>query len=209
MADRAAIYVRVSTADKSQDVAVQEEPLREWVGRLGLEPVVFREAGVSGATTARPVLDALVREVRRRRFQAVAVWRLDRLGRSLAHLLQLLQEIEAVGARLLVHDLAIDTGTPQGRLFFQMVGAFAEFERGLLAERTKDGMAHAKSQGTRSGRPIGRPRLSVDFLALAGAYQARRGEVGLITRLAEEFEVSRGWLQARRGELEAASGAEA
>ena len=87
---KAAVYSRVSTVDKGQDVRVQEEPLRAWVERLGYEPVVYAEEGISGATTSRPILDQLMKSVRRREVQAVAVLKLDRLGRSLSHLLQLL-----------------------------------------------------------------------------------------------------------------------
>ncbi|MFQ5880752.1 MAG: recombinase family protein [Dehalococcoidia bacterium] len=162
----AALYIRVSTVDRGQDVRVQQEPLKSWVRRLGYEPLVYPEEGVSGARTTRPALDRLMRAVRRREVQAVAVLKLDRLGRSLEHLLQLLGEFDANGVRLLVHDMAIDTSTPHGRLFFQMVGAFAEFERTLIAERVRDGMAYARAHGTKSGRRIGRPRVNVDFCTL-------------------------------------------
>ena len=156
----AALYLRVSTVDRGQEVNVQEELLLEWVERLGYEPVVYAESGVSGATTSRPVLDRLMADVRRREVQAVAVLRLDRLGRSLSHLLQLL----------------------------------SEFERALIAERVKDGLAYAKSHGTKSGRPIGRPRLSVDFMAICDALRGRSRKPGAVARVAREFGVSRGWL---------------
>ena len=190
----AACYGRASTIDRGQDVAVQIEPLREWVHRLGFEPTLFAEEGVSGARTSRPVLDQLMKAVRRREVQAVAVWKLDRLGRSLEHLLQLLGEFEANGVRLLVHDMAIDTATPQGKLFFSMVGAFAEFERGLIAERVKDGLAYAQAHGTKSGRPIGRPRLEVDVIKVCDALRGRLRERGAIAEVARRFRVSRGWV---------------
>lgn len=190
----AACYGRASTIDRGQDVAVQIEPLREWVHRLGFEPRVFAEEGVSGARTSRPVLDQLMKAVRRQEVQAVAVWKLDRLGRSLEHLLQLLGEFEANGVRLLVHDLAMDTSTPQGKLFFSMVGAFAEFERALIAERVKDGLAYAQKHGTKSGQPIGRPKLKVDVNKVCDALLGRLGERGAITEVAARFSVSRGWV---------------
>ena len=190
----AACYGRASTVDRGQDVAVQIDPLREWVQRLGYDPVTFAEEGVSGAKTSRPVLDELMKAVRRREVQAVAVWKLDRLGRSLEHLLQLLGELEANGVRLLVHDMAIDTSTPQGRLFFSMVGAFAEFERALIAERVKDGLTHAKAHGTKSGRPIGRPPLEVDVIKVCDALRGRLRERGSIAEVAMRFGVSRGWV---------------
>ena len=127
---KAALYLRVSTIERGQDVRVQEGPLREWVARLGYEPVVFSEIGVSGATTSRPVLDQLMKAIRRPESAALAVWKLDRLSRSLSYLWQLLSEFEANDVRLLVHDPAIDAGTPQGKLLFSMVGAFSEFEGG-------------------------------------------------------------------------------
>ena len=170
----AAIYVRVSTVDRGQDVQVQQEPLEAWMDRLGFESVVYAEKGVSGAETSRPALDQLLMAVRRRQFQAVAVMKLDRLGRSLVHLLQLLGEFDQNGVRLLVHDTAIDTSTIQGRVFFQISGMFAEFERAMIAERVKDGMAHAKAHGTKSGRGIGRPRLALDFWTVLTTIDHRR-----------------------------------
>lgn len=194
MIGKAALYLRVSTADKGQDVAVQEGPLREWVERLGYETVVFAESGVSGAKTSRRVLDEMMKAVRRREVQAVAVWRLDRLGRSLQHLLQLLQEIESHGGRLLVHDMAVDTGTIQGKLFFSVIGALAEYERGLIAERVQDGLAYAKRHGTKSGRPIGRPKIGINRREVCDSLRARAGEPRLVAKLAKEFGCSRAWI---------------
>ena len=190
----AACYGRASTIDRGQDVAVQIEPLIAWIERLGYEGRIYAEEGVSGARTSRPVLDALMKAVRRREFQAVAVWKLDRLGRSLEHLLQLLGEVEANGVRLLVHDTAMDTSTPQGKLFFSMVGAFAEFERGMIAERVKDGLAYAQAHGTKSGRPIGRPPLEIDVIKVCDALRGRLRERGAIAEVAARFRVSRGWV---------------
>ena len=194
MSSVAAIYSRVSTTDRRQDVSVQQEPLQAWVRRLGYEAVVYSESGVSGARISRPALDAMMKAVRRREVQAVAVWKLDRLGRSLSHLLQLLSEFEANGVRLLIHDLAVDTSTPHGRLFFSVIGAMAEFERGLIGERVKDGLAFAKAHGTRSGKPIGRPRSDVDFVAVCDALRRCREEPGAVSRVARRFGVSRAWL---------------
>ena len=197
---KAALYVRVSTTDRGQSVEVQEGPLNEWLDRLGGYDarITYSEEGVSGARSSRPQLDKLVRAVRRREVDAVAVWKLDRLGRSLEHLLQLLREFEANQVRLLVHDMAIDTGTPQGRLFFQMAGAFAEFERALIGERTRDGLAYARSHGTKSGRPIGRPRRNVDLAALRDAVTEMAGMAGgrqgSIAGIARRFGVSRSYV---------------
>lgn len=191
---KAAIYTRVSTTDKDQNPKIQEDILRPWVEELGYEPVLFQEAGISGATITRPVLDRLVVAARRRQVRAVAVTRLDRLGRSLVHLLIMLQEWDGRGVRLLVHDQAIDSHTPHGKLLFSMVGAFAEFERSLLAERVKEGMAHAKIHGTRSGSAIGRPPLDVDIVRVCDAIRMGGNRRGLITRVAKQFGCSPGWI---------------
>ena len=165
---------------------------------LGYQLVVYEEIGVSGAKTSRPVLDSMMRSVRRRELKAVAVWRLDRLGRSLLHLLQLLQEFDQHNVRLLVHEDSMDTGTPQGRFFFQARGMFAEYERNLIAERVRDGMAYAKAHGTRSGRPIGRKPPDVDFVTNCDAVsRAVNGSEDTLTDIARRFAVSRGWIYKR------------
>ena len=190
----AAVYLRIITADKDQRIEVQQEPLTNWVCRLGYEPVVYVERGVRGSTTSRPELDQMMKRIRRREFRAVAVLKLGHLGRSLSHLLQLLGEFEASEVRLLIHDLTIDTSTPPGQLFFSVVRALAEFERGLIPERVKDGLSYARAHGTRSGRPVGRPGLNVDFMTICDALRQRLGEPGAISRVAGEFGVSRAWL---------------
>ena len=156
-------------SDKGQDVRGQQELLAAWVSRLGYESLVYSEVGVNGAKTTRPALDQLMDSVRLRQVRAVAVLKLDRLGRSLEHLLQLLGEFDANGVRLLVHDMAIDTATPQGWLFFSMVGAFAEFERCLIAEQVREDMAYTKAHGTRSGHPVGRKPADVPFMTICDA----------------------------------------
>ena len=150
MRNTAAIYSRVSTVDKNQLVAVQEDILQEWLDRLGYDIVIYREEGVSGAKTSRPILDELMKAVRRREICAVAILHLDRLGRNLSHLLQIVAELEANGIRLLEHSHGVDTETPHGKMFLQMRGVFAEYERNILAERVKEGMDYAKRHGTNS-----------------------------------------------------------
>ena len=141
---KAALYLRVSTTDRGQSVEVQEGPLNQWLDRLGGYDarITYSEEGVSGARTSRPRLDELVRAVRRREVDAVAVWKLDRLGRSLEHLLQLLREFEANQVRLLVHDTAIDTGTSHGRLFFQMAGACLDCRADQRRHRLRENPRH-------------------------------------------------------------------
>lgn len=191
----AALYLRISTSDKGQELRVQEEPLREWVARLGYAPVLYREDGVSGAQASRPQLDRMMKAVRRREYRAVAVWRLDRLGRSALHLLQLAETFRACEVRLLVHDMALDTSTPQGQFFFTVIAAFAEMERGLIIERINDGLAFARTHGTKSGRPLGRPAYERDLPAIFDAVRCARETGGeSLASVARRFDVSRGWI---------------
>jgi len=149
---RVALYARVSTDD--QTVAPQIDVLREYSRARGLEVVdEFIDHGVSGAKDRRPALDEMMAKAKRRSFDAVAVVRLDRLGRSLHHLLTLLGELETLGIDLISLDDGLDTSTPVGRFFFQIRGAFAEFERALMMERTAAGVAAARRRGSRFGRP--------------------------------------------------------
>ena len=137
--------------------------MREVAEAKGWEVVdVYRDSGISGAKgrDGRPGLDKALREAVQGRYDALAVWS-DRLGRSLQDLLHTLSELQAVGCDLYLHRQAIDTRTPSGRAMFQMLGVFAEFERSMIVDRVKAGLARAREKGTRSGRAIGRPRVSV------------------------------------------------
>jgi DNA invertase Pin-like site-specific DNA recombinase len=158
---RAALYLRVSTLD--QTTANQERELRTVADRLGCEIVkVFKDHGISGAKgrDKRPEFDALCKAVTRREIDLVMAWSVDRLGRSLQDLVQFLSELHASGVDLFLHQQGLDTTTPAGKAMFGMMGVFAEFERSMIQERVRAGIARAKSQGTRSGKPIGRPRTS-------------------------------------------------
>ncbi len=151
-AQRAALYCRVSTAD--QTVAPQLDQLREYAHARRLEIVEeYLDEGISGRKDRRPALDRLIADAHRHRFEVVAVVKLDRLGRSLHHLLSVLGELEALGMDFVSTDDSIDTRTPAGRLFMQMRGAFAEYERALIVERTKAGIEAARRRGKRLGRP--------------------------------------------------------
>ena len=155
---RAAIYARVSTTD--QDPSLQLDELSHYADARRLQVVeTYVDQGVSGARSQRPQLDALMGAARKREFDALLVWRLDRLARSVRHLTTVAGELEALGIDLIVPGQAIDTSTPTGRLLFNVLGAIAEFERDLIRDRVVAGMRAAQRRGKAVGRP---QRLSGD-----------------------------------------------
>src|SRR5450755_3616734 len=154
---RAAIYVRVSTLE--QDTDLQETELRQYAESRGWDYIVYRDKGQSGAKNDRPALNAMLNDLRRRKFDVVVVWALDRLARSLRQLLTIGEECQSLGVDLVSLRQNIDTTLPAGRLTFQILGAVAEFERELLRDRVKAGMAQARRVGKHIGRPA-RRRLS-------------------------------------------------
>jgi DNA invertase Pin-like site-specific DNA recombinase len=151
---KAALYVRCSTDE--QTVLNQQRELEVVAERHGWEIVeVFADEGISGrhGREKRPGLDQLLQGVTRRDFDVVAAWSVDRLGRSLRNLLEFLEELKAKEVDLYLHQQGLDTQTPAGKAMFAMCGVFAEFERAILVERVKAGLARARAQGIRLGRP--------------------------------------------------------
>lgn len=151
---RAALYVRVSTDE--QTVENQLLVLNEVARRSGWTVVhTFSDEGVSGAKgrDKRPAYDALLKAVARREVQIVAAWSVDRLGRSLPDLVAFLSDIQAQDCDLYLHQQAIDTSTPSGRMLFQMLAVFAEFERAILKSRIKAAHDRCRAKGVRIGRP--------------------------------------------------------
>ncbi len=151
---RVALYVRVSTDEQTTDN--QRRELEGVAKRSGWKIVdIYEDNGISGANgrEKRPALDKLLKDAARREFDMIAAWSVDRLGRSLQHLVGLLEELQALGVDLYLHQQGLDTSTPSGRAMFQMCGVFAEFERAMLVERTKAGLARARAKGMRLGRP--------------------------------------------------------
>jgi DNA invertase Pin-like site-specific DNA recombinase len=142
---RAAIYVRVSTVDQETDL--QEYELRQFCENRGWTHVVYRDKGQSGAKNERPALTVMMNDLRRRKIDVVVVWALDRLARSLKQLLSIAEECRAVGVDLVSLKQNVDTTLPAGWLTFQVLGAVAEFEREMLRERVKAGMAQARRSG--------------------------------------------------------------
>jgi DNA invertase Pin-like site-specific DNA recombinase len=133
---------------------MQLAELREYCQRREFQIVAeYVDAGVSGSKESRPQLNKLMAAAQRRRFDAVLVWKLDRFGRSLKHLVNALAELESLGVAFISLRDNLDLTTPSGRLMFQIIGAMAEFERSLIQERVKAGIVHARGNGRRWGRP--------------------------------------------------------
>ena len=148
---RAALYVRVSTLD--QHAENQHDELHRYVQVRGWSAALYADKGISGAKERRAGLDSLLAAARRRQIDVVVVWRLDRLGRSLRHLIWLLDELAALGVAFVSLGEGIDTSTPAGRLQLHVLGAIAEFERERIRERVRAGLVRARKQGKRLGRP--------------------------------------------------------
>lgn len=151
---RAALYLRVSTDE--QTTANQRLALQSVAAQRGWTvAAVYEDAGISGAKSrnGRPGLDKLLKDASRAKFDVVMCWALDRLGRSLRDLMDTLGELHASSVDLFLHQQAIDTTTPAGRMFFHVLGAFSEFEREMIRTRVHAGLARARQQGKRLGRP--------------------------------------------------------
>jgi DNA invertase Pin-like site-specific DNA recombinase len=151
---RAALYIRVST--DGQTTENQRLALEAVAAQRGWVIVAtYDDAGISGAKgrDKRPGLDKLLTDAARARFDVVMAWAMDRLGRSLADLIDTLRTLEAGHVDLFLHQQAIDTTTPAGRMFFHVTGAFAEFERDMIRSRVNAGLDRARAKGTRLGRP--------------------------------------------------------
>src|SRR5215472_2346701 len=157
---RAVIYLRVSTQD--QTTANQERELIELGERMGLEiTTTYKDHGVSGAKgrEKRPAFDSLLKDATKRKFDIIMAWSVDRLGRSLLDLIGFLKEIHTLKVDLYLHQQGLDTTTPGGKAMFQMMGVFAEFERAMIQERVRAGLARAKAEGKQLGRPTIDPKL--------------------------------------------------
>jgi DNA invertase Pin-like site-specific DNA recombinase len=159
---KAAIYCRVSTTE--QNASMQVEELRAYCSRRQWEIAEeFIDAGVSGSKESRPALNRLLADAKRRKFDAVLVYRYDRFARSLRHLVNALAEFDALGIHFVSLHEGVDTSTPNGRLVFGIFASIAEFERELIRGRVRSGLAAAKAKGKR----LGRPRVAVDAVRIA------------------------------------------
>lgn len=150
---RVALYCRVSTSDKGQDFDMQLLPLRDFCKARGW--TIYNEyvdIGVSGSKDKRPALDKLLNDARKRKIDAIAVWKLDRWGRSLQHLINSLSELQSLGIAFVSYQENIDLSTPAGKMMFHVIGAMAEFERELIRERVRAGIQNARKKGVKVGR---------------------------------------------------------
>src|ERR1700675_671650 len=178
---RVALYARVSTSNGQQDPEMQLRVLREYAKHREMTIVGEYIDRMTGSKDSRPSLNRLMADAGQRKFDAVLVWKLDRFGRSLRHLVNALAELEALGLTFISLRDNLDLSTPSGRLMFQIIGAMAEFERSLIQERVKAGLRNAKAKGKR----LGRPRVVVDETAIfamrdsGASWRAISGKLGI------------------------------
>jgi DNA invertase Pin-like site-specific DNA recombinase len=159
MKTRLAIYARVSTTNHGQDATMQTREMQQFAEARGWQIVdAYVDAGVSGAKDSRPELNRLMADAHRRKFDVIAVWKFDRFARSVSHLLRALETFNALGIAFVSLCEQMDTTTPTGKMVFTVLGAVAELERSLIAERVRAGLRNARAKG----KTLGRPRVAVD-----------------------------------------------
>jgi DNA invertase Pin-like site-specific DNA recombinase len=184
---RAFLYARVSTGEQNEGMQIRE--MLELAERRGWTPEVFTDVGWSGGKETRPELDRMMQLVRRGKCEVVLVYRFDRFARSTRHLVNTLDEFKARRVQFVSVHESIDTTTPMGTFAFQIFAAIAEFERAIIRERVKSGIAHARSRG----RTLGRPRRIADSLKIttmrdAGLpWDAIAGECGISVSTAKRI----------------------
>jgi DNA invertase Pin-like site-specific DNA recombinase len=184
MANRVAIYARVSTLNHGQDVSMQTRELRQFAEARGWAVAgAYIDAGVSGAKDSRPELNRLMVDAHKRRFDVVCVWRFDRFARSVSHLLRALETFRALGIDFVSFGEQMDTSTPAGKMVFTVLGAVAELERSLIVERVRAGLRNARAKG----KQLGRPRVVVD----AARITRLRAQGRSIREIADELGYSR------------------
>jgi DNA invertase Pin-like site-specific DNA recombinase len=198
MSKRAVIYARVSTDKQTTENQLRE--LQQVIQRNGWELVkVYQDEGISGSKgrDGRPQFDSLLKDAVRKEFDVVLSWSVDRLGRSLPDLIGFLNELHYKHIDLYLHQQGIDTTTPAGKALFQMMGVFAEFERSMIQERIRSGLARAKAKGVKLGRPkvsIKQERQIKDLRATGMGVRKVASTVGVgvsvVQRLDKEMQAS-------------------
>lgn len=180
--------------DNRQSPEMQLRELREYCQRRGWVLVSeYVDIGISGTKEKRPELDRLIADAHRGRFDAVAVWKFDRFARSVSHLLRALETFQTLGIEFISLSEQLDTSTPTGKMIFTVLGAVAELERSLIAERVKAGLRNARAKGKR----LGRPRVIVDAARIVELRERGRSW----REIAGETGVSRGSAQRAFGRL--------
>ena len=183
---RVALYTRVSSGE--QNTEAQERALREYVQRRGWTvQKIYRDHGLSGANANRPALNEMLRDCRRGSVDVVVVWKFDRFARSLKALISGLELCRSLGIDFVSVTEAVDTSLPAGELVFQMIGAVAQFERSLIGERVRSGLANAKAKGKVLGRP---PLRNLTPKEIADLRRQRRKQQVPFRDLASKFGVS-------------------
>jgi DNA invertase Pin-like site-specific DNA recombinase len=192
---RVALYARVSTNSQTSDNQLQE--LRQVAERMNwLVVSEYVDEGISGAKgrEQRPAFDRLIKSANRREFDLIASWSVDRLGRSLQHLVSFLGEIQAKGVDLYLHQQSIDTSTPAGKAIFQMCGVFAEFEREMIRERVISGIKRARVNPNPLKKTHGRPRVSSEVEHKIMELKKSNPKLGMI-KIAKQLGVGVGTVQ--------------
>ncbi len=184
-----AIYARVSTDRQTVDMQIHE--LKEYVKRRGWN--LYREfidQGYSGSDTKRPAFQEMMNEAKKRKFDVLLVWKLDRLSRSMKDLVMVLNELGGLGIDFVSYDNNLDTSTPTGKLVFHVIGAVAEFEKDIIKERVKAGLENAKRKGKKLGRP------GVDDSVIEEA-KALRGQGKSFRKIGKQLGISEGVVRQR------------
>jgi len=150
---KVAIYTRVSTNDQTNDNQLIE--LRKFCQNNNYEIVKEYSDTISGTKSSRPELDKMLKAMREKKFEAVVIWKIDRLGRSMSHGVQILEEMKNKGVRLIVSSQNFDSETPIGKMVLTFLFAFAEMEREMIIERINLGLSRARAEGIILGRPRG------------------------------------------------------
>jgi DNA invertase Pin-like site-specific DNA recombinase len=176
MSKELVLYIRTSTADQNTDT--QLVALQDYCQRMNYKIVdTYTDSGYSGKDQQRPEFERLLSDVRSGKVRCLCVWKIDRIGRSLRHLLNLLEEFQNLGVEFISATQNINSASPEGRMFWQLLCVFADYERSLIVSRVKAGLSRAK----REGKTLGRKPGSKD--------KGRRKKAGYLNR----------WLKARKG----------
>jgi len=187
---RVGLYARVSTANHNQDVELQLSELRRVAGQRNWTVLdEYVDDGVSGTEQSRPALDRMMADARSGKIDVIAVWRFDRFARSTQHLLSALEEFRVLGVSFVSIREQVDTATPAGKVLFTLIAAISEFERTLIVERVRAGVANAKSKGIHCGRP----KVDTDIRPALALLEQERG----LKQVASILNVSRSTLRRR------------